>query len=237
MEQKKEIKPCLYLVPTPIGNLTDMTPRALSVLSSVDLILAEDTRVSNKLLLHFNIHKSLKSFHSQNEHKSLQAIIHKLKQGLSIAIVTDAGTPGISDPAYLLVRSCRQENIPVIALPGATAFVPALVASGLPCDKFFFNGFLPQKKGRSSQLKFIANLNCTIILYESPHRLLKCLDELMEHFGPEHLACFAKEISKIYERYFTGSFLEIKEQLKSEKIVGEWVICIAGNETVSTKKK
>lgn len=226
--KNREEKPSLYLVPTPIGNLSDMTPRALGILSTVDLILAEDTRVSNKLLLHFNIDKTLKSFHAQNEHRSLQAIVDKLKSGLSIALVTDAGTPGISDPAYLLVRSCRKENIPVIALPGATAFVPALVASGLPCDKFFFNGFLPQKKGRTQQIKWLAELDCTSILYESPHRLLKCLDELITHFGEERQACFAKEISKLYEKYFTGSLAEIKEQLKGEKIVGEWVICTGG---------
>lgn len=228
MKQNREEKPCLYLVPTPIGNLSDMTPRALGVLSSVDLILAEDTRVSNKLLLHFHIDKTLKSFHSQNEHRSLQSIVEKLKSGISIALVTDAGTPGISDPAYLLVRSCRQENIPVIALPGATAFVPALVASGLPCDKFFFNGFLPQKKGRTQQIKWLSELTCTSLVYESPHRLLKCIDELIEHFGNDRQACYAKEISKMYEKYFTGSLQEIKEQLKQEKIVGEWVICLGG---------
>lgn len=228
MKQNRADKPCLYLVPTPIGNLSDMTPRALGILSSVDLILAEDTRVSNKLLLHFNIDKLLKSFHSQNEHRNLQSIIEKLKSGLSIALVTDAGTPGISDPAYLLVRDCRKENIPVVALPGATAFVPALVASGLPCDKFFFNGFLPQKKGRSTQIKWLSELHCTSILYESPHRLLKSIDELIEHFGGDRQACFAKEISKLFEKYFTGTLIEIKEQLKNEKIVGEWVICIAG---------
>lgn len=226
---KNEIKACLYLVPTPIGNLSDMTPRALGVLSAVDLILSEDTRVSNKLLMHFNIEKSLRSFHSQNEHKALQSIVDKLKEGASIALVTDAGTPGISDPAYLLVRACRKENIPVIALPGATAFVPAIVASGLPCDRFFFNGFLPQKKGRSTQLKWLTALECTIVLYESPHRLLKCTDELIEHFGENRQACFAKEISKLFEKYITGSLQEIKEQLASEKIVGEWVIVIGGN--------
>ncbi len=237
MKQIREEKPCLYLVPTPIGNLSDMTPRALGILTTVDLILAEDTRVSNKLLLHFNIDKSLKSFHSQNEHRSLQSIVEKLKSGLSIALVTDAGTPGISDPAYLLVRSCRKENIPVVALPGATAFVPALVASGLPCDKFFFNGFLPQKKGRSTQLKWLSELTCTTILYESPHRLLKCVDELIEYCGEERQACFAKEISKLYEKYFTGSLIEIKEQLQHEKIVGEWVICIGGKEDEKLKHR
>lgn len=226
---KNEIKACLYLVPTPIGNLSDMTPRALGVLSAVDLILSEDTRVSNKLLMHFNIEKSLRSFHSQNEHKALQSIVDKLKEGASVAMVTDAGTPGISDPAYLLVRACRKENIPVIALPGATAFVPALVASGLPCDRFFFNGFLPQKKGRNTQLNWLAALDCTIVLYESPHRLLKCLDELIAHFGSERQACFAKEISKLFEKYITGSLKEIKDQLASEKIVGEWVIVIGGS--------
>lgn len=228
MDDSQDQLACLYLVPTPIGNLSDMTPRALGVLSKVDLILAEDTRVSNKLLRHFNIEKTLKSFHSQNEHKVFQGIIDKLKNGQQIALVTDAGTPGISDPAYLLVRACREENIPVIALPGATAFVPALVASGLPSDKFFFNGFLPQKKGRSTQLAWLATLNCTLILYESPHRLLKCMDELIVHFGEERQACFAKEISKFYEQYFTGSLIAIKAQLATTKIVGEWVIVLAG---------
>lgn len=228
MDKQRDLKPCLYLVPTPIGNLSDMTPRALGILSSVDLILAEDTRVSNKLLNHFNIDKSLKSFHSQNEHRSYQLIVEKLKTGLSMALVTDAGTPGISDPAYLLVRACRAEGIPVIALPGATAFVPALVASGLPCDKFFFNGFLPQKKGRNSQIQWLAELNCTMVLYESPHRILKCVDELIAAFGSDRQACFAKEISKIYEEYITGSLGEIKSKLASVKIVGEWVIVIGG---------
>lgn len=228
MDKQRAQKPCLYLVPTPIGNLSDMTPRALGILSSVDLILAEDTRVSNKLLKHFNIHNSLKSFHSQNEHSSYQLIIEKLKTGLSLALVTDAGTPGISDPAYLLVKACRTEGIPVIALPGATAFVPALVASGLPCDKFFFNGFLPQKKGRNSQIQWLAELSCTMILYESPHRILRCIDELMERFGADRPACFAKEISKIYEEYITGTLGEIKVKLSAVKIVGEWVIVIGG---------
>lgn len=228
MALQKEIASCLYLVPTPIGNLSDMTPRALGVLSSVDLILAEDTRVSNKLLMHFNIEKSLKSFHSQNEHRSYEMIVDKLKTGLKMALVTDAGTPGISDPAYLLVRACRTEGIPVIALPGATAFVPALVASGLPCDKFYFNGFLPQKKGRSGQIKWLATLPCTTILYESPHRILKCVDELIQGFGPDRQACFAKEISKIHEHYFTGTLEEIKHQLLEAKILGEWVIVVGG---------
>ncbi|MBK9107021.1 MAG: 16S rRNA (cytidine(1402)-2'-O)-methyltransferase [Saprospiraceae bacterium] len=228
MDKQRDPKPCLYLVPTPIGNLSDMTPRALGILSSVDLILAEDTRVSNKLLKHFNIDNSLKSFHSQNEHRSYQLIIEKLKTGLSMALVTDAGTPGISDPAYLLVRACRAENIPVIALPGATAFVPALVASGLPCDKFFFNGFLPQKKGRNSQIQWLSQLDCTMVLYESPHRILKCIDELMDGFGADRQACFTKEISKIYEEYITGTLGEIKTKLASVKIVGEWVIVIGG---------
>ncbi len=229
MDKIKDPCPCLYLVPTPIGNLSDMTPRALGILSTVDLILAEDTRVSNKLLHHFNIEKTLKSFHAQNEHRSLQTIVDKLKEGLRLALLTDAGTPGISDPAYLLVRACRKEGIPVIALPGATAFVPALVASGLPCDTFLFNGFLPQKKGRATQLKWLASLPCTVILYESPHRLLRCVDELILAFGPDREACFAKEISKLYERYFTGSLTDIKQQLLDAKIVGEWVIVIAGN--------
>lgn len=219
----------LYLVPTPVGNRGDITARAIETLQNSDLILAEDTRVSRPFLKHLGIEKEMRSFHSQNEHRQYQKILEMLQTGANIALVSDAGTPGISDPAFLLVRACREAGIEVCALPGATAFVPALVASGLPCDRFFFQGFLPQKKGRQNQLKWLATLPCTIVLYEAPHRIEKLLEELSAVFGDERKACFVKEISKIFERYLCGSLGEIREKLKSEKIAGEWVVVVDGN--------
>lgn len=220
----------LYLVPTPIGNLSDMTQRAINVLSEVDLVLAEDTRVSKPLLRHFGIEKNVQSFHANNEHAMTASIIEKLKSGLKIACVTDAGTPGISDPAYLLVHACRNESIEVIALPGATALIPALVASGLPTDKFFFQGFLPLKKGRKTQCEFLSSLPCTIVLYESPHRLLKCMEECIQYFGADRQASVVKEISKLYEHHYRGTLSEINTKLKSlPSIKGEYVIVITGN--------
>ncbi|MBK7232678.1 MAG: 16S rRNA (cytidine(1402)-2'-O)-methyltransferase [Saprospiraceae bacterium] len=216
----------LYLVPTPIGNKGDMTSRAIEVLQSCDLILAEDTRVSKPFLKHLGIEKEVKSFHSHNEHRIQNNVIELLKSGKNIALISDAGTPGISDPAFLLVRACREAFIDVCALPGATAFVPALVASGLPADKFFFQGFLPQKKGRQTQLKWLATLPCTIIIYEAPHRVEKLLTECINTFGEERLACFVKEISKMFEKYICGTLAEIKVKLESEKILGEWVVII-----------
>ncbi|MDQ3142149.1 MAG: 16S rRNA (cytidine(1402)-2'-O)-methyltransferase [Bacteroidota bacterium] len=217
----------LFLVPTPIGNLGDMTLRAIQVLKDSDIILAEDTRVSRKLLNHFNIEKSLQSFHSQNEHHLVITLIEKLKAGKMVSLITDAGTPGISDPAYLLVRACRQEGINVSALPGATAFVPALVASGIPCDKFYFQGFLPQKKGRKTQIEFLEKLSCTIVLYESPHRIIKCLEEFIQVFGGQRICCVAREISKMFETYYNGSLEEVLKTLKSlPKIKGEIVLVL-----------
>ena len=219
----------LYLVPTPIGNRGDMTPRGIEVLSKCDLILAEDTRVSRPFLKFLGIDKPVQSFHSNNEHKVTDQIIEKLKSGQTIGMVTDAGTPGISDPAFLLVRACRKEHIEVIALPGATAFVPALVASGLPCEKFFFQGFLPPKKGRHTQLLWLTELPCTLILYESPHRLIKGMEELNTYFGSERLCCASKEISKLFEAHYYGTLGAVLTTLKAlPKILGEWVICIEG---------
>ena len=219
----------LYLVPTPIGNLSDITARALQTLKDVDLILAEDTRNSKPMLKHFGIEKNIQSVHSNNEHQATQGIIEKLKHGLNIAYITDAGTPGISDPAYLLVHACRAEKIEVIALPGATAFVPALVASGLPTEKFFFQGFLPLKKGRKTQLEFLAELPCTVVIYESPHRLLKFLTECVQHFGGDRPCSAVKEISKIYEKHYRKTLAEVTEELKLlPKIQGEWVLVIDG---------
>ncbi|MBK9272721.1 MAG: 16S rRNA (cytidine(1402)-2'-O)-methyltransferase [Saprospiraceae bacterium] len=216
----------LYLVPTPIGHKGDITFRAIEVLQSCDLILAEDTRVSKPFLKSLGIEKEIRSFHSYNEHRIQQNIIEFLKSGKTAALISDAGTPGISDPAFLLVRACREVDIKVCALPGPTAFVPALVASGLPTDKFFFQGFLPQKKGRQSQLNWLTSLPCTIILYEAPHRIEKLVTECISIFGEERKASFVKEISKMFEKYFCGTLIEIKEKLKTEKIVGEWVVII-----------
>lgn len=221
----------LYLVPTPIGNKGDMTPRAIEVLKEADFILAEDTRVSSPYLRSLEIKAPIHSFHTNNEHQQISQLIDRLRQNQKIVLVSDAGTPGISDPGFLLVRACRESDIEVQALPGATAFVPALVASGLPCEKFFYQGFLPLKKGRKIQLQWLAKLPCTIVIYESPHRLLKFVDELMLEFGEDRKVCFAKEISKLYENHYYGNLKQVSETLKGlTKIQGEWVIVIQGNE-------
>ncbi|NOT38704.1 MAG: 16S rRNA (cytidine(1402)-2'-O)-methyltransferase [Saprospiraceae bacterium] len=217
----------LYLVPTPIGNKGDMTPRAIQTLQEVDLILVEDTRVSGPYLRSLEINTSFQSYHSQNEHQQTNTIVEKLKSGKKIALVSDAGSPGISDPGFLLVRACRENNIAVIALPGATAFVPAITASGFSCEKFFYQGFLPLKKGRKTQIEWLSKLPCTVVLYESPHRLIKCMEELSVSFGPDRMCFLAKEISKLYEQHFYGSIESVTQQLKAlTKIQGEWVIVI-----------
>ncbi len=217
----------LYLVPTPIGNLSDITLRAINILKEADLILAEDTRQTKKLLRHYEIENQLRSYHSHNEHKEVNHIIQLLQSGQTIALVSDAGSPGISDPGFLISRACHQENIQVIALPGATAFVPALIASGLACDRFYFEGFLPQKKGRQTRWLYLKELSDTIVLYESPYRVLKCLEEIKLHMGEERMVCTAREISKIYEEIKT---LPVKDLLKfhqaKDKIKGEFVIVI-----------
>lgn len=219
----------LYIVPTPIGNLNDMSQRALDILSEVDLILAEDTRTSKKLLKHYEIETPLRSYHAHNEHAVTKDIIQQLTSGATIALVSDAGTPGISDPGFLLSRACHEAAVPVQCLPGPTAFVPALVASGLPCDKFYFEGFLPHKKGRQTRLKYLATLPCTFILYESPHRLLKCLGQLAEHCGEERKACVARELSKLHEEVVTRSLSELIHYFENDGVVkGEFVIVVAG---------
>lgn len=195
----------LYVVPTPIGNLEDITLRALNVLKSVDLILAEDTRTSQKLLNHFGITTKLRSYHAHNEHVALKGIISLLQTGATLALVSDAGTPAISDPGFLLVRECVRNEIKVECLPGATAFVPALVGSGFPCDTFHYEGFLPHKKGRQTRLKYLADLEDTFVLYESPHRLVKCLEELATYCGEQRLACVCREISKLHEEFKRGT--------------------------------
>lgn len=218
----------LHIVPTPIGNLEDITFRAVRILKEVDLILAEDTRVTKRLLSHFEIENTIQSYHAHNEHRITESIINKLQSGLNIALVSDAGTPGISDPGFLLVRECQKNEIKVECLPGATAFVPALVASGLPCDKFHFEGFLPHKKGRQTRLKYLAELPYTFILYESPNRLLKCLQQLSEHCGEERMACVCRELSKLHEEVATKSLKDLQTHFGEKKVKGEIVMVIAG---------
>ena len=218
----------LFLVPTPIGNLKDITFRAVEVLSHVDLILAEDTRTSSKLLKHYNISVSLQSHHMHNEHSMLLSIISKLKQGKNIALISDAGTPAISDPGFLLVREAIANNIETECLPGATAFIPALLQSGLPNDRFIFEGFLPPKKGRQSRLKQLAVENRTIIIYESPHKVLKTVTQLVDFFGGDRKLSFSRELTKLHEETFRGTILEVKEYLEKKPPKGEFVLCIAG---------
>ncbi|MCG8390342.1 MAG: 16S rRNA (cytidine(1402)-2'-O)-methyltransferase [Cytophagales bacterium] len=218
----------LFLVPTPIGNLEDITLRALTVLKEVDLILAEDTRTTGILLRHFNISRPLQSYHIFNEHKTVEQLIQKLQGGQVMALVSDAGTPSISDPGFLLVRECLQAGIKVECLPGATAFVPALVKSGLPSDRFVFEGFLPHKKGRQTRLEKIGRQERTTILYESPHRLVKCLEQLMEHCGEDRKASVSRELTKIHEETVSGTLKELKEYFTKGNVKGEIVIVVHG---------
>jgi 16S rRNA (cytidine1402-2'-O)-methyltransferase len=221
-------KTSLYLVPTPIGNLGDMTLRGLEILKSVDTILAEDTRKSGILLKHFTISKPLQSFHIFNEHKILDGLIKRMADGEVMALITDAGTPGISDPGFLLVRECLKAGIKLETLPGATAFVPALVNSGFPTDRFVFEGFLPHKKGRQTLLKRLAEEDRTVILYESPHRLVKALEQMMECMGPDRLVSVSRELTKLYEETFTGKLSEAHQHFSQKEVKGEIVIVIDG---------
>ena len=218
----------LFIVPTPIGNLQDMTFRAINVLKSVDLILAEDTRVSGKLLKHFEINTRMQSYHMHNEHKILKSLVDKLKSGFEIALISDAGTPAISDPGFLLTRACVEDSIPIECLPGATAFVPALVNSGLPNDRFVFEGFLPIKKGRQARLKLLAQETRTIVVYVSPHKLNKTLEEIVMYFGPDRQISISRELSKIYEETRRGTAESIFEHYNSNKVKGEIVLIISG---------
>lgn len=218
----------LFIVPTPIGNLADITYRAVAVLSDVDLILAEDTRNSKKLLDHYGISTPMMSNHQHNEHKKLEEIIQKLQSGTKIAVISDAGTPGISDPGFLLVRECVREGIDVECLPGATAFVPALVSSGLPSDKFFFEGFLPHKKGRQSRLDFLKEFEYSTVYYESPYRLVKTLEQFAETFGNDRQACVAREITKMFEEIKRGSLSELVSYFSNKTVKGEIVIIVEG---------
>lgn len=218
----------LYLVPTPIGNLEDITLRALRILKEVDVILAEDTRTSGILLKHYEIKKPLQSYHAYNEHKALEVLIKKLKGGEKMALISDAGTPGISDPGFLLVRGCLENGIKVECLPGPTAFVPALVNSGLPSDAFVFEGFLPQKKGRKTKLEQLALEERTIILYESPFRLVKTLEQISEVLGLERKASVSRELTKLHEETVNDTLKGLIEYFQQKTVKGEIVIVIAG---------
>lgn len=218
----------LYLVPTPIGNLKDMTFRAVEVLNDVDLILAEDTRTSGKLLKHFEITTQMQSHHMHNEHKTVNHLIEKLKSGLSIAVISDAGTPAISDPGFLLTRACVENNIEVECLPGATAFVPALVNSGLPNNKFVFEGFLPVKKGRQTRLLLLTEETRTMIFYESPHKLVKTLGHFSEYFGEERPVSVSRELTKLFEETIRGTAKEVLEHYTNKPPKGEIVIVVGG---------
>ncbi|MBU6158415.1 MAG: 16S rRNA (cytidine(1402)-2'-O)-methyltransferase [Bacteroidetes bacterium] len=219
----------LYIVPTPIGNLKDITLRALDVLKEVDLVLAEDTRTSSVLLNHYGIQKPLTPYHQHNEHQVLERLIEQLHQGKRMALLTDAGTPGISDPAFLLIRACVKENIQVETLPGATAFVPALVNSGLPSDRFVFEGFLPQKKGRQTLLKQLATEERTMIFYESPYRLVKTLADFIQYFGAERKCCVSRELTKKFEENKRGSLEDVHRYFMEKAVKGEIVITVEGS--------
>lgn len=218
----------LYIVPTPVGNLEDMTFRAVKVLQEADLILAEDTRTSSVLLKHYDIHGKLQSHHKFNEHQTAVAIKDRIMAGLNVALISDAGTPGISDPGFLLARTCANEGIEVQTLPGATACIPAIVSSGLPCDRFCFEGFLPVKKGRQTMLKTLAQETRTMIFYESPYRLVKTLEQFAEYFGEDRDCSVAREISKVHEEHRRGTLAEVAEWFREHEPKGEIVIIVAG---------
>jgi 16S rRNA (cytidine1402-2'-O)-methyltransferase len=222
----------LYMVPTPVGNLKDMTFRAIELLQSVQTVLAEDTRVTGNLLKHYSIATKLCALHQNNEHRMVERIVERLAQGEDMAMVTDAGTPGISDPGFLLVREAVKAGITVVTLPGATAFVPALVNSGLPCDKFFFEGFLPQKKGRATRIAAISELPCTVVLYESPHKLLKTLEQLKEACGANRSISASREISKLFEETVRGTLAEVIAHFTQHGVRGEFVLVLAGKDTM-----
>ncbi|MBR5171089.1 MAG: 16S rRNA (cytidine(1402)-2'-O)-methyltransferase [Muribaculaceae bacterium] len=218
----------LYIVPTPVGNLGDMTPRAIEVLKTVDTVLAEDTRTSGVLLKHFGISTPMRSHHKFNEHEAVAAVVEHLLAGEVMALISDAGTPGISDPGFLLSRECRRRGVEVETLPGATAFVPALVNSGLPCDRFVFEGFLPQKKGRATRLEELSHQPLTMVFYESPVRLLKTLQQFVEAFGPDREASVVREISKLHNTTHNGTLSELVEHFTANEPRGEIVIVVAG---------
>ena len=224
----KEKKTSLYLVPTPIGNLADITLRGIEILKTVDVILAEDTRTSGFLLKHYSISKPLQSFHNFNEHKVLAGVIERMMKGEIMALVSDAGTPGISDPGFLLARACVEAGLVIECLPGPTAFVPALIKSGLPSDRFVFEGFLPQKKGRQTMLKKLATEERTMIFYESPYRLIKTLEQFIEFFGAARKGSVSRELTKMFEETMNGTLEEIVNHFKAKEVKGEIVIVVDG---------
>jgi 16S rRNA (cytidine1402-2'-O)-methyltransferase len=227
----------LFVVPTPIGNLEDITLRALRILKEVSVVYAEDTRTTRRLFDHYGITTPLRAFHAHNEHTVVERIADEIGAGTTVALVSDAGTPAISDPGFLLVRACVRRDIRVECLPGATAFVPALVASGLPSDSFHFDGFLPHKKGRQTRLRYLASLPHTFILYESPYRLIKCLEELEIVCGVDRMACVARELSKKFEEVKTATLAELKAHFSAKEIKGEIVVVVQGAEEVKKPKK
>jgi len=218
----------LYLIPSPIGNLADITYRAVKVLEEVELILAEDTRTSGVLLRHYNIQKPVTPYHQHNEHKVLQHLLQQLQAGKTMALLTDAGTPGVSDPGFLLVRECIRAGVPVECLPGATAFVPALVNSGIPMNRFTFEGFLPPKKGRHTLLTQLAQDERTIVFYESPQRLVKTLEELITYFGATRYCCVCRELTKMFEEHTRGTLQEVVDYYKEKGVKGEIVVIVGG---------
>lgn len=220
----------LYLIPSPIGNLADITYRAVKVLEESDLILAEDTRTSGVLLKHYNIQTPMTAYHQHNEHKVLQHLVQQLQSGRQMALLTDAGTPGVSDPGFLLVRECVRAGIPVECLPGATAFVPALVNSGIPMNRFSFEGFLPLKKGRHTLLTQLSTDERTMVFYESPMRLVKTLDDFIQYFGPDRQVCVSRELTKMFEENKRGSLQEVRDHFNEKGVKGEIVIVLAGKE-------
>ena len=227
----------LYIVPTPVGNLQDMTFRAVEVLKEADLILAEDTRTSSVLLKHYDIHRPLQSHHKYNEHQTVELVKERILSGLNVALISDAGTPGISDPGFLLARACAQEGIEVQTLPGATACIPAIVSSGLPCDKFAFEGFLPQKKGRQTLLQELSTEPRTMVFYESPYRLVKTLEQMAQFFGPDRLCSVAREISKVHEEHRRGTLEEVADWFRAHEPKGEIVLVVAGAHPAKPAKK
>ena len=218
----------LYIVPTPIGNLEDITFRAIDVLAKADIILAEDTRNSGKLLKHFDISSPMQSHHMHNEHKTVESIIKRLQSGQTVALISDAGTPGISDPGFLLTRACIENNIEIECLPGATAFVPAIVVSGLPSDRFVFEGFLPEKKGRQTRLLALAEETRTMIFYVSPHKLIKTLEEFIQYFGESRPVSVSRELTKLHEETFRGTAREVLDYFNQKPIKGEIVVVVGG---------
>ena len=227
----------LYIVPTPIGNLEDITLRAIRVLKEVSLVLAEDTRTSSFLLKHLQITTPLHSHHKFNEHRTVEQVAQRIETGESVALISDAGTPGISDPGFLLVRTCVEKGITVECLPGATAFIPALVSSGLPCDRFLFEGFLPQKKGRNKRIEALKEEERTIVFYESPFRLIKLLQQLAEIFGPDRKASISRELTKLHEETARGTIVELAQYFEKKGVKGEIVVVVEGKPKVKSEKE